>query len=43
LSVEAVHVSPICVLEAAVAASPLGAVGAVVSEDAVVVAEAIFE
>jgi hypothetical protein len=43
LSVEAVQLSPICVLEAAVAANPLGAVGAVVSEAAVVVADAILE
>jgi hypothetical protein len=38
LSVEAVQLKPICVLDAAVAVSPLGAVGGVVSVDAGVVA-----
>jgi hypothetical protein len=43
LSVEAAQASPICELEDALAANPLGAVGACVSDDAFVAAEAIFE
>ena len=43
LSVEAVQLNPICELEDAVAARLLGAVGACVSVDALVVAEAMFE
>jgi hypothetical protein len=43
LSVEAVQLSPICELEDAVAANPLGAVGACVSVAALVGADAIFE
>jgi hypothetical protein len=43
LSVDAVQLKPICELEDAVAARLLGAVGACVSVDALVVAEAMFE
>jgi hypothetical protein len=43
LSVDAVQLKPICELEDAVAARLLGAVGACVSDDALVVAEAMFE
>jgi len=43
LSVEAAQLNPICELEDAVAARPLGAVGACVSVAALVVAEAMFE
>jgi hypothetical protein len=43
LSVEAIQLNPICELEDAVAVRPLGTVGACVSVDALVVAEAMFE
>ena len=43
MSVEAVHVKPICVLEEAVATRFEGAEGGVVSATARVVADAVFE
>ena len=43
LSVDAVQLKPICELEDAVAVRLIGTVGAYVSDDALVVAEAMFE